>query len=86
MLIVLTCSATGALGAAECQVMKWEMDRSEVKVRAEEKKGQAGKKISKPNSVSEINSLSLFFVTWCFANEPTLRQTLSTFSRASELL
>lgn len=45
VLIVSTCSATGALGAAECQVMKWEMDRSEVKVRPEKKK-KAGKQKS----------------------------------------
>lgn len=32
VLVVLTCSGvTGAVGIAECQVMKWDMDRSELK-------------------------------------------------------
>lgn len=49
MLVVLTCSVTGALSAAECQVMKWDVDRSEVKVRAEKKTRHTSKKKTKPN-------------------------------------
>lgn len=64
MLVVLTCSVTGALSAAEWQVMKWDVDRSEVKVRAEKKSREASKKKNpKPQPrQGEINSLSLSFI------------------------
>ena len=61
-LVVLTCSVTGALGAAECQVAKWDMDGTEVKVRPEERTGRQARKTQNQASQGKINSLSLVFI------------------------
>lgn len=48
LVLLLACSVTGALSAAECQVVKRVMNRFELKVRDEKKVKQAKKK--SPNS------------------------------------
>lgn len=62
VLVVLICSVTGALSAAECQVIKWDMDRSEVKVRAETKTSRQAKKPQTQPRQDEFNYLSLVFI------------------------
>lgn len=66
MLVGLACSVTGALSAAECQVMKGDMDRSEVKVRAEKKTpGRQAKKDPKPNPGRVKSVLCFLFMVYC---------------------
>lgn len=74
VLVDLICSVTGDFCAAVCQVMKWDMDRYEVRGRVEKKTGRQAKPKFNPCRVKSI--LYLFFSSWYAANDPTLRLKL----------